>query len=92
MVAVSLSELNGSNPMILKVRFQTSSASNFVRGVEHFRRDDLPGRAGMVSSLCAKMRRIALSGLSIGYRVGLWVGKWRGISRGCRGGLGQWEK
>lgn len=58
-VVWSLSELNGSSPIIWKVRFQTSSGSNFVRGVEYFRRDDLLGRAGIVSSLgrrCDELR------------------------------------
>ena len=48
-VVCSLFELNGSNPMMLKVRFQTSSASDFARAVEYFRRDTFSGRAGMLS-------------------------------------------
>jgi len=43
-----LFELNGSNSMAMNVRSQTSSVSEFTRGVVRFRRDDLlPGRAGM---------------------------------------------
>lgn len=44
-----LNEHNGSIPMIWKVRFQTSSASGFVRGVGYLRRDDLLGRAGIMA-------------------------------------------
>jgi hypothetical protein len=66
-VGLSLFELNDSNPIILKVRFQTSSPSNLVRGVEHFRRDDFPGRAGIVRARCDELRvRVSLDRLPRG--------------------------
>jgi hypothetical protein len=72
----SLFELNSSNPMMLKVRFQTSSASDFARGVEYFRRDGLSGRAGMVSLADASTK---CGCWSIGYRLGS-LGDLQGLS------------
>jgi hypothetical protein len=52
-----------------KVRFQTSSASNFVRGVGYLRRDDLLWRPGIVSK--PELRCDEIRG-----RVCRWVVTW----------------
>jgi hypothetical protein len=64
--------LNGSRPMISKVRCQTSSLCSFVVGVAVRRRITLLGRAGIVEEA---VRGAALNGALI-------TSSWRRLSRG----------